>query len=107
MGFEKGEGQFLPETDQDKKLFIANSIAKQIRDAIHSELGYFASAGISINKTVAKIACTYNKPNGQTVVPERYLRKALSQVPIKNIRMLGGKLGKSLRDAGLELMGQI
>ena len=64
MGFPLGEGQFYPETDNDKKLWLANEIAFQIRNAIRDELGYNASAGISINKTVAKIACTYNKPNG-------------------------------------------
>ena len=41
------------------------------------------------------------------MVPERYVRQALAEVPIKNIRWLGGKLGKSLRDAGLETMGDI
>ena len=37
----------------------------------------------------------------------RYYTKALFKVPIKSIRMLGGKLGKSLREAGLETMGDI
>jgi DNA polymerase-4 len=73
MGFPKGEGRFLPESDEDKKLWIANQFAFQIRQAIKDELGYNASAGISVNKTVAKIACSINKPNGQTVVPKRYL----------------------------------
>lgn len=69
-------------------------MAAQIRTMIKNELGYNASAGISHNKTLAKIACGDNKPNGQTLVPERYYTIALSEVPIKNIRMLGGKLGK-------------
>ena len=43
---------------------LANRIAEEVRLAIFEELGYTASAGISNNKTVAKIACTYNKPNG-------------------------------------------
>lgn len=107
MGFKKGEGSFVAEDDEDKKLWIANQIAFQIRQAIKEELGYNASAGISVNKTVAKIACTYNKPNGQTIVPKRYLRQALKDVPIRNIRMLGGKLGKQLKEAGLETMGDI
>ena len=107
MGFPKGEGLFIPDTENDKKLWLANELAFKIRKAIKNELGYNASAGISVNKTVAKIACTYNKPNGQTVVPKRYLKIALSDVPIRNIRMLGGKLGKQLKEAGLETMGEI
>lgn len=49
-------GSFIPETRLEKKLFIANEIAKNIRDVIFNELGYKASAGISFNKTCAKIA---------------------------------------------------
>ncbi len=75
-------------------MWLANKISAEVRQAIYDELGYRASAGIANNKTVAKIACTYNKPNGQTVVPARHVLKALSTVPIKNVRWLGGKLGK-------------
>ena len=101
MGFEKGQGNYVPQTESDQKMWLANRIAFEVRKAIFDELGYTASAGISNNKTVAKIACTYNKPNGQTVVPECYKRQALADVPIRNIRWLGGKLGKQLIEAGL------
>jgi nucleotidyltransferase/DNA polymerase involved in DNA repair len=40
-----------------------------MRKAIDQELNYKASAGISHNKTLAKIASSQNKPNAQTVVP--------------------------------------
>jgi nucleotidyltransferase/DNA polymerase involved in DNA repair len=86
---------------------LANEIAFQIRDRIKKDLGYNASAGISHNKTVAKIACTDFKPNGQSLVPTRYYKVALAGVPVKDIRMLGGKLGKQLRDAGIEKMGDV
>jgi nucleotidyltransferase/DNA polymerase involved in DNA repair len=80
MGFAKGEGGFLPQTMTDIKLWMANEIAAQIRKSIFDELGYTASAGISHNKTMAKIACSDNKPNGQSVVPERYYLRALKDV---------------------------
>lgn len=67
MGFGKKDGvangAFVPETVSEKKIYIANQIAKNIRDTIFKELGYIASAGISFNKTVAKIASSQNKPN--------------------------------------------
>lgn len=61
MSFKKtdigiSDGTFVPETNNEKKLFIANQIARNLRDAIYDELKYRASAGISYNKTVAKIA---------------------------------------------------
>jgi len=64
MGHDKGVGRFKPESEEERKLFLANEIAFQIRQQIKTELDYNASAGISHNKTVAKIACGENKPNG-------------------------------------------
>lgn len=50
----------------------ATRIATAIRDAIRSERGLTASAGIAPNKFLAKIASDWNKPDGQfTVVPEK------------------------------------
>ncbi len=52
----------------------ASLIAKEIRNRIYNELGLTASAGISINKFIAKVASDYNKPNGQkTVNPEEVI----------------------------------
>lgn len=52
----------------------ASLIAEEIRQKIFDKTGLTASAGISINKFVAKIASDYNKPNGQkTVNPEEVL----------------------------------
>lgn len=99
MGFgkseiEQAEATFSPEEEADVKLFIASSIAKRLRDSIHRELGYRASAGISFNKTCAKIASSQNKPNAQTIVPIRYMRKAMAPVEISKIRFCGGKIAE-------------
>ena len=52
----------------------ASKIAEEIRERIYKEVGLTASAGISINKFVAKVASDYNKPNGQkTVNPEEVI----------------------------------
>lgn len=56
MGCEKGKGHFKPETEKDKKLYIAAEIASLLRRDIDQDLGYKASAGISHNKTLAKIS---------------------------------------------------
>ena len=53
---------------------LANSIAQEIRDRIWDELQLRASAGISINKFIAKVASDINKPNGQkTIHPEEVI----------------------------------
>ncbi|GBQ86107.1 DNA polymerase IV [Asaia krungthepensis] len=46
----------------------ATDIARQIRGAIAEETGLTASAGISYNKFLAKLASDYRKPNGQFVI---------------------------------------
>lgn len=52
----------------------ATLLAQEIRQRILDEVGLKASAGISINKFVAKVASDFNKPNGQkTVNPEEVL----------------------------------
>lgn len=57
MGFkDRNEANFIPESEHEKKLFIASMICKQARSALERETGYKASAGISYTKTVAKIA---------------------------------------------------
>ncbi|CDW79896.1 dna polymerase eta [Stylonychia lemnae] len=107
MGCPKNEGLFTPETEYDLKLFIANDIAWQIRQTIDKELKYKASCGISHNKTMAKLGSSQNKPNAQTVVPIRYLKQAMKDMKISNVRMCGGKVSDILESNGITQMGQI
>ena len=66
---------YLDVTENKKGLPSATLIAEDIRQRIFNEVGLTASAGISINKFVAKVASDYNKPNGQkTVNPEDVLQ---------------------------------
>lgn len=62
---------YLDVTENKKGNPSATMIAEEIRMKIKEKTGLNASAGISINKFVAKIASDINKPNGQkTIVPE-------------------------------------
>ncbi len=65
---------YLDVTENKKGNPSATLIAREIRNRIYDELGLRASAGISINKFIAKVASDINKPNGQkTVGPEEVL----------------------------------
>ena len=105
--FMGNKATFVPETEQEKKLFVANWFCAQMRAALHAELGYRASAGVSFNKTVAKIAGSQNKPNGQTIVPLRYIKEALAPVKISKIRFFGGKVSELFGRLDMETIGQI
>ncbi|MCK0123320.1 DNA polymerase IV [Gelidibacter sp. F2691] len=77
----------------------ASLIAQEIRARILEEVGISASAGISINKFVAKIASDYNKPNGQkTVNPE----DVLAFLEVLDIRKFHG-VGKVTADKMYQL----
>jgi len=65
---------YIDVTENKKGNPSASLIAEEIRERILNEVGITASAGISINKFIAKVASDYNKPNGQkTVNPEDVL----------------------------------
>lgn len=80
----------------DIKLLIGSSIIQNIRNQIFEELGFTCSAGISHNKTFAKLTTSYNKPNGQTIVREGAIKKLLQEIKLKEIPGLGRKLGNKL-----------
>lgn len=93
----------------------ASLIAQEIRQRIFNEIGLTASAGISINKFVAKIASDYNKPNGQkTVNPEEVvqfledleIRKfyGVGKVTADKMYKLGIFTGKDLKSKSLEFL---
>ncbi|WP_299776704.1 DNA polymerase IV [uncultured Formosa sp.] len=93
----------------------ASLIAEEIRSRIFKEVGLTASAGISINKFIAKVASDYNKPNGQkTVNPEDVLvfledldvRKfyGVGKVTAEKMYQLGIYTGKDLKSKSIEYL---
>ena len=93
----------------------ATLIAQEIRQRIFEELHLTASAGISINKFIAKVASDYNKPNGQkTVNPEEVLsfleeldiRKfyGVGKVTAEKMYKLGIFTGRDLKTKPLEFL---
>lgn len=75
---------------------LASALTYHIRKTILNRTGFKCSAGIAANKTLAKLACSLNKPNKQTIVPPDSAHILLSTTPISKIRNLGGKLGTAV-----------
>lgn len=86
---------------------VACEIAKNLREAIYTELGFKASAGISYNKMLAKAASAANKPFAQTTVPVRYVDLVMKRTPIAKVRNLGGKISENLHSYGLHKMKEL
>ena len=80
---------YLDVTHNKKGNPSATLIAKEIRDRIFKEVGLTASAGISINKFVAKIASDFNKPNGQKTVNPDEVLAFLEELPIRKFYGVG------------------
>lgn len=80
---------YLDVTQNKKGNPSATLIAQEIRKRIFDEVGLTASAGISINKFVAKIASDYNKPNGQKTVNPDEVVSFLEALPIRKFYGVG------------------
>lgn len=80
---------YLDVTHNKKGNPSASLLAEEIRTRIFNEVGLTASAGISINKFVAKIASDYNKPNGQKTVTPDEVTTFLENLDIKKFYGIG------------------
>ena len=106
---------YLDVTENKKGIPSGSLIAREIRQRIFEELGLKASAGISTNKFVAKIASDINKPNGQKTIPPLEIAPFLEELPIEKfygigkvttqkMYKLGIFFGKDLKAKSLEFL---
>ncbi len=92
---------YLDVTTNKKGLTSASLIAKEIRQRIADELKLNASAGISYNKFLAKIASDINKPNGQkTILPEEAI-EFLENLPIQKFYGIGKVTAAKMHNLGI------
>ncbi len=101
---------YLDVTHNKKGNPSATLLAKEIRTRILNEVGLTASAGISVNKFVAKIASDYNKPNGQKTVNPDEVLSFLEELPIRKFYGVGKVTTEKMYQlgifTGLELKGK-
>ena len=91
---------FLDVTDNNT---LATDIAFEIRKRIKSEIGITSSAGISINKFVAKIATEVNKPDGQRTIHPTKINEFLDFLPIGKFFGVGKVTRKKMQEHGIYL----
>ncbi|MEZ5327816.1 MAG: DNA polymerase IV [Verrucomicrobiales bacterium] len=84
-----------------------SAIAMEIRAMIQEETQLTASAGISANKLIAKIASDWRKPNGQFEVSESAVADFMCSLPVKRLWGVGKVTEKRLQALGLETCGDI
>ncbi|TPG36377.1 DNA polymerase IV [Flavobacterium pectinovorum] len=92
---------YLDVTQNKKGNPSASLLAQEIRMRILNEVGISASAGISINKFVAKIASDINKPNGQKTVNPDEVEAFLEELPIRKFYGVGKVTTEKMYQLGI------
>lgn len=80
---------FLDVTEDKLGIGSAMEIAQQIKAAIRDELGLTASAGVSVNKFVAKIASDMDKPDGLTFIGPSKIESFMESLPVEKFFGVG------------------
>ena len=92
---------YLDVTEDKQAIGSAIEIARQIKQAIKDELRLTASAGVSINKFVAKIASDLNKPDGLTFIAPNNIETFMEQLPVEKFFGVGQVTARKMKRMGL------
>nr|WKN36634.1 DNA polymerase IV [Tunicatimonas sp. TK19036] len=87
---------YLDVTHNKKDLWSAIRIAQLLKEQIKAETQLTASAGVSFNKFLAKIASDYDKPNGLKVILPEEATQFLEQLPIEKFHGIGRVTAKKM-----------
>jgi len=92
---------FLDVTNDKKGICSASLIARSIKDEIKIRTGLTASAGISVNKFLAKIASDINKPDGICLIPPENAEKFIEELPIEKFYGIGKVTAERMHKLGI------
>ncbi len=92
---------YLDVTHNKQSVPLATEIAEKIRTEIWQQLNLTASAGISYNKFLAKIASDCNKPNGQYLIHPQHALAFIDQLPIHKFFGIGKVTSVRLLQMGI------
>lgn len=92
---------FLDVTQNKKGITLAVDIAREIKQRIRDELNLVASAGISYNKFLAKIASDYRKPDGLCTIHPNQAMEFIAHLPIESFWGVGPVTAKKMHSLGI------
>ncbi len=92
---------YLDVTEPRRGPRSATLIAEEIRRRIFEATGLTASAGVSFNKFLAKIASDINKPNGIKVITPEEAEAFLDELPIQSFHGIGKVTAEKMRRMGI------
>jgi DNA polymerase-4 len=92
---------FLDVTDDKQNIGSATEIARRIRCEIKKRTGLTASAGVSVNKFLAKIASDIKKPDGLYLIPPDKAEKFIEALPVEKFFGIGNVTAQKMHKLGI------
>lgn len=92
---------YLDVTENLKGIAYATQVAREIRAKIWEETHLTASAGISFNKFLAKMASDQNKPNGQFVITPEIGPAFVESLPVGKFHGIGPATARKMNELGI------
>lgn len=92
---------FLDVTENKPGIALAVDIAREIKQRIREELNLVASAGVSYNKFLAKIASDYRKPDGLCTIHPNQAMEFIARLPIESFWGVGPVTAKKMHTLGI------
>ncbi len=92
---------YLDVTHNKKGIPLATDVAREIKVRIKEETELTASAGVSMNKFLAKIASDYDKPDGLFVITPKMAEKFVEKLPIEKFHGVGKVTAKKMHKIGI------
>ncbi len=93
---------YLDVTEDRQSLGSAKAIAEEIRARIKADTALTASAGVSYNKFIAKLASDQNKPDGLCVIPPARGAAFVASLPVKRFHGVGPVTAAKMARLGIE-----
>jgi DNA polymerase-4 len=98
---------YLDVTSNKFGIRSATVIAEEIRGKIREATRLTASAGVSVNKFLAKVASDYKKPDGMFVIPPEEAERFAETLKIEQFWGVGRVTAKKMRDSGIHTGGDL
>jgi len=98
---------WLDVTASQKLFGSGREIADTIRATVKAELGLTLSAGVSFNKTFAKMGSEYKKPDATTEITRENYKELLWPLPAGDLFGVGRATREKLKQAGIHTIGDI
>ena len=93
---------YLDVTENKQELPYASTVARHIRAEIFQQTNLTASAGVSMNKFLAKMASGINKPNGMTVILPEDAETFVEALPIEKFHGIGKVTAAKMHDLNIK-----